>query len=162
MAKQTNPSNPFLNFDMTKMMADFDPSKMAEEFTKMAGNYKMPTFDVEAIMASQRKNIEALSTANQAAAEGIQKVTSRQAQILQESLDEATKNFANFDKSGDPSDAAAKQTELYTAAFEKALDNMSELADMVTKSSDQATWVVNARITESLEEIKTLSKKLSK
>jgi hypothetical protein len=68
MAKQTNPSNPFLNFDITKMMADFDPSKMAEEFTKMAGNYKMPTFDVEAIMASQRKNIEALSTANQAAA----------------------------------------------------------------------------------------------
>jgi hypothetical protein len=39
---------------------------------------------------------------------------------------------------------------------------MSELADMVTKSSDQATTVVNARITESLEEIETLSKKLSK
>ena len=44
MAKQTNP---FLNFDVTKMMADFDPSKMADEFTKFAGNYKLPAFDVE-------------------------------------------------------------------------------------------------------------------
>jgi len=156
MAKQTNP---FMNFDVTKMMADFDPSKMADEFTKFAGNYKMPAFDVESIMASQRKNIEALTAANKAAVEGMQKVSTRQAAILQETLDEATKSFADFGKSSDPSAAAAKQAELYQVAFEKALANMSELADMVTKSSSEATTVVNQRISESLEEIKALSKK---
>lgn len=159
MAKQTNP---FFNFDVTKMMADFDPSKMADEFTKMAGNYKMPSFDVEAVMASQRKNIEALTAANKAAAEGMQQVSARQAQILQETLDEASKTFADFSKAGNTTDAASKQAELYKVAFEKALANMSELADMVAKSSTEATTVVNARISESLEEIKDLSKKLSK
>jgi len=155
MAKQ---SNPFMNFDVTKMMADFDPSKMADEFTKFAGNYKMPTFDVESVMATQRKNIEALTAANKAAVEGMQKVSSRQAAILQETMDEATKGFANFGKSNDPSAAATKQAELFQVAFEKALTNMSELADMVTKSSKEATTVVNQRISESLEEIKALSK----
>ncbi|MBL6933273.1 MAG: phasin family protein [Rhodospirillales bacterium] len=161
MAKQTN-TNPFFNFDVTKMMTEFDPSKMADEFTKLAGNYKMPTMDIEAIMASQRKNIEALTAANKAAAEGMQKVSSRQAQILQEALDEATKSFADFSKSGNPSETASKQAEVYKAAFEKALANMSELADMVTKSSTEATTLVNARITESLEEIKALSAKIAK
>ncbi|MBC8268380.1 MAG: TIGR01841 family phasin [Rhodospirillaceae bacterium] len=159
MAKQ---SNPFLNFDVTKMMADFDPSKMADEFTKFASNYKLPAFDVESVMASQRKNIEALAAANKAATEGMQNVATRQAAILQETLDEATKSFANFGKAGDPSAAAAKQAELYQAAFEKALANMSELADMVAKSSNEATTVVNQRISDSLDEIKALSKKSAK
>ncbi len=159
MAKQTNP---FFNFDVTKMVADFDPTKMADEFTKMAGNYKMPSFDVEAVMASQRKNIEVLTAANKAAAEGMQKVSARQAQILQETLDEATKAFADFGKTNTPTDTAAKQAELFKAAFEKALANMSELADMVAKSSSEATTLVNDRISESLDEIKDLSKKLSK
>ena len=159
MAKQT--TNPFFNFDVTKMMTEFDPTKMADEFSKLAGNYKMPTVDVEAVMASQRKNIEALTAANKAAAEGMQKVSARQAQILQESLDEATKAFADLGK-GNPSEAASKQAELYKVAFEKALANMQELADMVSKSSTEATTVVNERISESLEEIKALSKKLSK
>ena len=159
MAKQTNP---FMNFDVSKMMADFDPSKMADQFSKFAGNYQMPAFDVESVMASQRKNIEALSAANKAATEGMQKVATRQAAILQETLDEATKGFANFGKAGDPSAAAAKQAELYQAAFEKALANMSELADMVATSSNEATTVVNQRISESLEEIKALSKKPAK
>ena len=95
MAKQTNP---FLNFDVTKMMADFDPSKMADEFTKFAGNYKLPAFDVESVMTSQRKNIEALAAANKAATEGMQNVATRQAAILQETLDEATKSFSNLDR----------------------------------------------------------------
>jgi phasin family protein len=159
MAKQTNP---FLNFDVTKMMADFDPSKMADEFTKFAGSYKLPAFDVESVMTSQRKNIEALAAANKAATEGMQNVATRQAAILQETLDEATKSFSNFGKAGDPSAAAAKQAELYQAAFEKALANMSELADMVAKSSNEATTVVNQRISDSLDEIKALSKKSAK
>lgn len=160
MAKQT--TNPFFNFDVTKMMTEFDPTKMADEFTKLAGNYKLPTVDVEAMMASQRKNIEALTAANKAAAEGMQKVSARQAQILQEALDEATKAFADLGKSGNPSDAATKQAELLKVAFDKAFTNMSELADMVSKSSTEATTLVNARISESLEEIKALSQKLSK
>ncbi len=159
MAKQTNP---FLNFDMTSMMANFDPTKMADEFSKVAGQYKLPGFDVDAIMASQRKNIEALTAANQAAVAGMQQVAKRQAEILQTTLDEASKSLANLGKSTDAKDITAKQTELFSVAFEKALANMSELADMVAKSSGEASEVINTRIAENLDEVKALAKKLSK
>jgi len=159
MTKQTNP---FMNFDVTKMFADFDPTKMADEFTKIAGQYKVPAFDVDAVMASQRKNIEALTAANTAAAEGMQQIAARQAQILQENLDAATKAVTDLTKSGSPKDVASKQTDLFKQAFENALANMRELADMVAKSNTEAANVVNDRIKENLDEIKTLAEKMSK
>lgn len=157
MAKQTNP---FFNVDMSKFMVDFDPTKMADEFAKMATTYKLPTFDMNAMFAGQRKNIEALTSANKAAAEGMQKVAERQAEILQDSLDEATKAFNVIGKTATAKDAASKQAELFQGAFTKALANMQELADMVTKSNAEATEVVNARLTESLAEIQGLAKKM--
>ena len=54
--------NSFFDFDVTKMMADF----------------RFRPFDVEALMASQRRNIEALTQANQLAVEGVQAVARRQ------------------------------------------------------------------------------------
>ena len=123
-------TNPFFNVDMSKFMTDFDPSKMTEEF------------------------------ANKAAAEGMQKVAERQAEILQDTLTEANKAFDSLGKTATTKDAAGKQAELYQAAFAKALANMQELADMVAKSSTEATEVVNARLAESLDEIKVLAKKM--
>ncbi len=151
MAKQTNP---FLNFDVTKMFADFDPTKMADEFSKMAGQFNLPVFDMDAMMASQRKNIEALTAANKAAVEGMRLVAARQAEILQESLDEATKAAAELGKSANPQDAAGKHVDLYAESFEKALVNMRELADMIAESSAASTKLVNQRFSENMAEIK--------
>ena len=159
MAKQTNP---FLNFDVTKVFADFDPSKMADEFTKMAGQFNMPVFDMDAMMASQRKNIEALTAANKAAVAGMQQVAARQAEILQESLDEATKVVTELSKTGNPQDVAGKHVDLYTESFEKALINMRELADMITESSTVSTKLVNERFNESLTEIKASAATVTK
>jgi phasin family protein len=159
MAKQTNP---FMNFDVTKIFADFDPAKMADEFTKMTGQFNMPVFNMDAMMANQRKNIEALTAANKAAVEGMQMVAARQAEILQESLDEATKIVTELSKSGNPQDVAGKHVDLYTESFEKALVNMRELADMITESSTVSTKLVNERFNESLSEIKAAATTVTK
>jgi len=159
MAKQMNP---FLNFDVTKVFADFDPSKMADEFTKMAGQFNLPVFDTDAMMASQRKNIEALTAANKAAVAGMQQVAARQAEILQESLDEATKVVTELSKTGNPQDVASKHVDLYTESFEKALINMRELADMITESSTVSTKLVNERFNDSLTEIKASATTVTK
>ena len=151
MAKQMNP---FMNFDVTKIFADFDPTKMADEFTKMTGQFNMPVFNMDAMMASQRKNIEALTAANKAAVEGMQQVAARQAEIFQQSLDEATKVVTELSKTGSPQDLSGKQLDLYTDSVEKALVNMRELADMITESSTASTKLINERFSESLTEIK--------
>ena len=50
----------------------------------------------------------------------------------------------------------AKQTELARKAFEQALANMRELAEMVSKSNTEAFAIINKRVTESLQELKSL------
>ncbi|HEY0834929.1 MAG TPA: phasin family protein [Azospirillum sp.] len=138
MAKQPT-GNPFLDVDVTKML----------------GEFKMPGLDMDAIMATQRKNIEAVTAANQLAVEGLQAVMRRQAEILRQSLEEAGNMMSGMMTAGSPEDKAAKQAEVVKAAFEKTLANMKELAEMVAKSNTEAADVLSKRVSESLEEVKT-------
>ena len=147
-------------FDVTKMMKEFDPTKMVDEFSKMLKQYKLPGVDVDSIVASQKKNLEALTSANRVAFEGLQAVAKRQAEILQETMNEASKAVDSLSKAGSPPDMAAKQAELAKDAFERALGNMKELAEMVTKANQEATSTINSRISATLDEIKELALKM--
>ena len=115
---------------------------------------------MDAIVASQKKNLEALTSANRVAIEGLQAVAKRQAEILQETMNEASKAVDALSKAGSPPEVAAKQAELAKDAFERALSNMRELAEMVSKANQEATSTINARISASLDEIKEVALKL--
>ena len=136
-------SNPFFDMDLSKLMADF----------------KMPGVDIESILATQRKNVEALAQANQLAVEGMQAVARRQAEILRTTMEEAAKAAQDMMVQGAPEDKLGKQTEIVKVGFERALSNMRELAEMVTKSNTEAFNVINKRFTESLDEMRSVMTK---
>ena len=135
--------NPFWDMDITKVMGDM----------------KLPGVDLEALMASQRKNIEALTAANKLAFEGFQAVATRQTEILRQTMEELQKMMTEVMSAGSPEDRVAKQAELAKTAFEKALSNMKEVAEMVSKSNTEATAVISNRISDSLEELKSMAGK---
>lgn len=145
MAKQST-GNPFLDFDFSKMMSDF----------------KVPGLDVEAIMASQRKNIEAVTAANQLAYEGLQAVLRREAEIMRTSVEEVSSFVNQVVAAGTPEEKAAKQAEAVKTAFEKSLANIRELAEMVAKSNSEAAEVLSKRVSESLDEVKAALGKVAK
>ena len=146
-----NPFNPFANVDFAK----FDMSKF--DMSKMLGDVKIPGFDMEAIMSAQRKNIEALTAANQAAVQGMQAVAQRQAEILSQAMNEVSSIAQQLAGSAsNPQEMTTKQAELVRKAFEQALANMCELAEMVSKSNTDAFAIINKRVTESLQELKGL------
>jgi phasin family protein len=145
-----NPFNPFANLDLSK----FDLSKF--DMTKLLGDVKIPGFDMDTIMAAQRKNIEALTAANQAAVQGMQAVAQRQAEILSQAMNEVSSIAQQLSTAGNPQEMTTKQTELARKAFEQALANMRELAEMVSKSNTEAFAIINKRVTESLQELKSL------
>ena len=147
-------------FDISKFMKEVEPGKMMEEFSKMLKQYNLPGVDMDALMASQKKNMEALTQANRVALEGMQAVAKRQAEILQETMNEASKAVDVLSKAGSPSEVAAKQAELAKDAFERALSNMRELAEMVAKSNQEATSTINSRISATLDEIKDMALKM--
>jgi len=146
-----NPFNPFAAMDLSK----FDLSKF--DMTKMLGDVKIPGFDMQAIMDAQRKNIEALTAANQTAVQGMQAVAQRQAEILSQSMNEVSSIAQQLASSAsNPQEMTAKQAELVRKAFEQALANARELAEMVSKSNTEAFAIINKRVTESLQELKAL------
>ena len=145
--------------DVQKMMTDFDPTKVVDQFSNMLKSYNMPGVDLDSIVASQKKNLEALTSANRVVIEGIQSVAKRQAAILQDTMNEATKALDTLSKASSPQDIAAKQAELAKSAFERALGNMRELAELVSKANQQAAGTINSRISATLDEIKELALK---
>jgi hypothetical protein len=61
------------------------------EFTKMLEQFKLPGFDVPAIMEARRKDVEALVTANQAALQGMQSLAQKQADMLRSTLGDCSR-----------------------------------------------------------------------
>ncbi len=129
------------------------------DISKMMADLKMPGVDVEAMMATQRKNIEALTQANKLAFEGMQAVVRRQTDVLRQMLEETSGMMSEVMSASSPEDRVAKQADLAKTTFEKVLANMKELAEMMQKSNIEAADVINRRISESLEELKSMAAK---
>ncbi|MCF8483145.1 MAG: phasin family protein [Rhodospirillum sp.] len=140
MAKQ--PEN-FFDFDFSKYLTDM----------------KVPGIDVDTIVASQRRNLEALTSANKLAVEGMQAIMKRQAEILRQSMEEAATVAQDLTGPDAPQDKFGKQTELVKDSFEKTIANMRELAEMMAKSNTEVFELLNGRISAAMEEAKTLMEK---
>ncbi|MEI6986961.1 MAG: TIGR01841 family phasin [Rhodospirillaceae bacterium] len=143
----TNPSAfPMFQTDITKMLADF----------------KVPGVNLEPMVAAQRKNIEALTQANNLVVAGIQAVMKHQAEIFQVSMEQARTVASEIMVPGSPEAKVAKQAEVVQTAFQAALTNMKELADLVTKSNTEAANVISKRVNEGLDELKAAAVNIAK
>jgi phasin family protein len=136
---------------------DFDIAKF--DISKYLGDFKVPGVDVETLVASQRKNIEALTQANKLAFEGFQALFKRQVEIARQSIEESATVARQLVEAGTPQEKAVRQTELTKDAFEQALANSRELSEIVAKSNGEAFDLLNKRFFQVLDEMKeTISK----
>jgi phasin family protein len=158
MAKTETTKNGFADvakaFDMTKA---FDVTNM----TKAFGEMRLPGIDVEAVAASQRKNLEAFTQANQLAVEGAQSLARRQVEIVRQAVDEASQALREWTEAGAPEDRIAKSVELSKAAYEKGIANARELTELAAKASTDVFSVIARRFSESFDELRLYTKKQS-
>jgi phasin family protein len=125
------------------------------DITKILEQFKLPGIDIQAVLDARRKDVEALTQANQIAYESMQALARREAEILQQTMGEWQGAMAGM-AGKSPQEMAAKGTELATQAFGRALSNMRELAEMASKSQAQTYEVLNRRFQENLEELRKL------
>ncbi len=133
-------NNPLFDMDVTKYMAQF----------------KVPTVDVEALVAAQRKNFEAFAAANQCAIEGVGALVRRQGEIVRESVETYAVAVKDLLSEGSVEEKAAKQAELSKKSYDRAIANARELADMAAKTGNEAFGVINSRIREGFSEVQNL------
>lgn len=133
-------SNPF-DFDVTKIFADF----------------RFRPFDVEAAWAAQRRNIEALSQANQAAVEGVQALARRQFEMTRETFEGFSTLLRDLAQPAPVEDRIAKNAEYAKQMLEKGISHGRDIATIATKAGSDAAEILHKRASESLDEIRTFA-----
>jgi phasin family protein len=147
MADQPNTDHklPFLpDFDVQKYMTDM----------------KLPAVpDIEGVLSTYKRNLEALSEANRVALEGAQAVARRHMEIMQTTMSGLSERLKDLSVSDTPTARAAKHAELLKQAYENAVSNTRELGDLIQKSNAEAMHKLNTRFSEAMSEMKTLFEK---
>ena len=146
--------------DAFKAFTQVSPVKMADEFFKAARQYRFSPADMDAVMESQRRTIEAFNAVGRVVTESAQKIAKRQAEMVKETLDEMTAALSDIGKSCTLEDATAKQAEFVKGAFESALDNSREIAEMFAESNEAVAEPISARVSALLDEMKEGALKL--
>jgi len=127
--------------------------------TEMSASTKFPfMFDITALLAAQRRNIEAIFAANRIVREGAQAVVRRNLEITQQAIDHISERLRTTGDPECPRDRAMRQTETAIKAYEDAADNMRELGMMIQHSNTEAMEVLSRRFTEAADEVKSLAR----
>jgi phasin family protein len=129
------------------------------DVTKVFGDFRLPGIDVDAVVAAHRKNVEALTQANQIAVEGIQAVARRQAEIVRQAIDEATALVRDWTQPGAPEDRFTNTVDAAKEAFENGVANVREINEMTTKASTDVFGVIAKRVSESFDDVRLAAKK---
>ncbi|MBY0406385.1 MAG: TIGR01841 family phasin [Rickettsiales bacterium] len=111
------------------------------------------TLDFNQLFSTQRRNIEALSAANQVVVESAQAMARRQAEVVRTSVEDALKASKDLMTSGTPETNMSKQADFARSFFETTLSNLREITEMATKSSFEAFDVLNKRAAETMDEM---------
>lgn len=141
-------------------MAEQTPNRPEMDMMRMLTEFRIPGMpDMDALAAAHRRNLEALSAANRVALEGAQAVARRHMEILQQSMAEMTDAMRSMTAQETPQARATRQAEMLKTAYEKAVSNIKEIADLIQKSNGEALAVLNKRFSEAMDEVRVLSNK---
>lgn len=138
----------------------YDLRSVFPDLNQYFGEFKAPSFDVESLMATQRKNLEALAAANRLAVEATQAVFKRQTEVLRQTLEQIAASGRDVAGAGSVQEKAARQTDIARDQFERAVSNAREIAEMIARSNTEAADLLNKRFAESLEEFRDVLLKM--
>ena len=105
-----------------------------------------------AVLDNGRKDLKALMQANEQSYKGLQAVMKRQTDMLKASITEWQGTVGSM-SGKDPKESLAKLDEMGRAAFQRALDDMKELAQLAAKSQADAFEVMRQRINDNVEQV---------
>ncbi|MFO0995590.1 MAG: phasin family protein [Alphaproteobacteria bacterium] len=136
---------------MSKSSAPFGPDAF-----KAFSDFKIPGVNIDALVAYHRKNFDAISKANQATVKGFQSVAQRQSELFRAAIEGATKVGEALVAAKSPEDRMRKQAEFAKEGVMTAMSNAQEMAGIVTGAATEAAGVLNARLVESIDEVREL------
>ncbi|MGH1479072.1 MAG: TIGR01841 family phasin [Geminicoccales bacterium] len=123
-----------------------------------AKNAPFQTVDADKVLAAQQRNIDAFANASQIVVDGAKALAQRQSEIVQGSVDQwmAASQSAFSMKPGEfvPADQMNKAK----SAYESAVANSKEIADIAMKAQSEAASVLTKAFMANVDDMKAFGK----
>jgi phasin family protein len=151
------PAPSFSSFAKLFQVPGFDklPVFDAPSFTQA---FKLPGFDVNTVVDIQRRNVEALTAANQTVVQGLHTVARRQGEIARQSVKQFQDLLSVKPSSTSVEETLVKQIDVAKTSYEKTVADARELGDIVAKVGSEAVDILSRRVIASLDEVKAAAR----
>lgn len=106
------------------------------------------------LMETQRRNVQAMTEAQQNVLESWQNLAQRQMKLMASFVQDNAGMAQEIMKEGTPEEKVARQADIFKKAYETSVAQTQELATMMTQSSKETAEIINRRFNASINEIK--------
>jgi phasin family protein len=126
------------------------------DLTRAWSSLKLPPLKIGELFEVHRKNASALTDANQVVFDGLTTLAQRQGELFQTTVNDCSK--ATYDALAGASFAerATKQADAARHIYVSSVACLRELSDIAVKTNVTAVDILNARVSEALDEFRTL------
>jgi phasin family protein len=131
-----------------------DTTSYIDMLRKFGSDLGLPKLNVDELLQTQKKNIDALGQSAKVAAQGAQSEAQKQREVLEAGLREATTLAREYKPLGKVHENIALQTEFARKMFEIAVEGAQESASTAKQSTTEAVKIIQDRVKESFEEIR--------
>jgi len=129
------------------------------DFSKFFEGYNASPIDMKSFLETQRKNLQAVSQAQQSTLEGIQAIAQRQTELLSKLVEDNSSIAKQALSEGTPEEKIAQNADIFKSTYERNINTLQEMSDMIGQSNQKATGILNKRVTASVSELKSAIKK---
>jgi len=130
-----------------------DNTSYIDMLRKFGTDLGLPKLNVDELLQTQRKNLDALGQSAKVAAQGAQSVAQRQREVLEAGLREAA-TLAREYKPLKVQENLALQTEFARKVFDIAVKGAQDSASTARQSTTEAVKIIQDRVKESFEEFR--------
>lgn len=122
------------------------------DLTKAWVNFELPFLPTSALREAHRKNAAALTNASQVVMECLQTLAQRQAQLFKSTIDDYSKVTRDVLAGTSFEERVTNQAEI----SRHVVGHLRELSDITVKANVTAIDILNGRITEAFDELKSM------
>ena len=131
-----------------------DNTSYIEMLRKFGNDLGLPKLNVDELLQTQKKNLDALGQSAKVAAQGAQSVAQKQREVLEAGLREAA-TLAREYKPFKVQENLALQTEFARKVFDIAVKGAQDSASTARQSTTDAVKIIQDRVKESFEEFRS-------
>jgi phasin family protein len=131
-----------------------EQESFVDMFTRLGNELRLPSVEVDKIVAHHRKNLEALEKSGRAATAGAGELAAKQKAIFEKTLSDIHDMAERYAKPASPQEMMARQLEFGRKSFETAMENTTQMADLMRRSGEESLGILRERIREGMQEIR--------